>query len=450
MLDILQRPGVRRVFAHDNAAVGVPSFSRGRGAANSRYAERALLLAQSGDLVAVTDPVDADFVAYLAALGVGPGADGMVVVDAAAGAGGELLLGRLTSPGSVSAVAERLADRLTGGDEVRISSYYTSRDAFLFGRLLGERLARAVVVEGGRQEAVELANRKDLVRERVMRLGVPIAPGELVDCRNGVGPRGEAAAVLLHDATLRHIGDTGAVFIRGVRSLMGVDNLRIDRRRLTREVLAQWLTDRPEEACYLVEPLLPVRSSPNVQLWIEDDGAPRLLAVTRQRLDRNLAHRGNAFPYRSPVRNAIVDSAVAITGWLSEEGFRGPLGLDFIEIARPMRGAAAHVLAEVNGRINGATYPIALVERLNQVRRSVGSAPLQAWRSGHRQLSDRRPFSALADDLGDLLYRDSSASGLVPYNTGLLDHGLCYYALVGSGAQELDELEARVRQRLQR
>ena len=69
---MLQRPGVQRIFVHDYEAPNVPSLRPDIDAFASLYAERALLMAQGGDVVVVADEVDPAFLEYLRELEIGP------------------------------------------------------------------------------------------------------------------------------------------------------------------------------------------------------------------------------------------------------------------------------------------------------------------------------------------------------------------------------------------
>lgn len=439
LLDLLHRPGFQRLYVHDSMAVGVDSLNASRGLSGNLYAERAVLLAQPGEVVVLEQDLDPDYRTYLSDIGLGPDPDGIFVVPAAArvAAGPRSLLERLTD----AATLRRLAERLDPRRATRLSPYYASPMTFELARALEGLTGRRVLVDGGSPEAVVRANRKDVVREQARRLGVPWSEGELVSREGRAAGHSDAAAELLA-AIGRVLGTTGGAFVRGIWSMHGADNLRVVGRTPSRASLAEWLRGRPAQPAFLVEPLLSVGPSPNVQMWIDDDGGAHVLAVTLQRLDDELVYRGSAYPHFSPRSAQIRENALIVGRWLAMEGFRGPLGLDFLETKHTRTGRDAALLVEVNGRINGATYLLGAVERLDQQRIQNGVARLSCWRSATEVATPARSFAELADRLGTLLFSDFRRSaGVIPYATGLLSRGRIYMLMVASAADELEALE---------
>jgi hypothetical protein len=300
-----------------------------------------------------------------------------------------------------------------------------------------------IAVDGGSAAAVALSNRKDRVRAEARRLGVPWSEGQLV-CWPHERDCFDAADELL--AAVRLVGaKSGGAFVRGVWSMHGADNIRIAGDGLSRARLAEWLSARPSQRSFLVEPLLPVCASPNVQLWIDDDGSVQVVAVTGQRLDDRLIHRGNAFPHPSVHSAQLREWSIAMGGWLASAGYRGPLGLDFLETLDPRTGRDAALLVEVNGRINGATYALAVTERLDAQRSQRGLPPVGCWRSATDVPTPARSFAELAERLGDSLLADVGRfAGVVPYNIGLLQHGSVFLLMVAGTPDELEDLERAV------
>jgi len=449
-LDFMQRPGVQRVFVHDSVAVGVDSLNESRGLAKNVHAERAVLLAQAGDLVVLDRELDHDYRWFLERIGIGPARNDVLALSAERGpasarasAGAKGLFDMLEDAAALGVLAERL----DLSREVRLSPYYASDAAFGIAGALARLTGRPVSVDGGSAAAVALSNRKDLVRDQARSLDVPWSEGELVSWVDRHDDGFDLAAALA--AAIRRVrSTTGGVFIRGVWSMHGSDNLRVPSGGMERARVADWLRGRPAQRAFLVEPLLPVCASPNVQMWIDDDGGVHSLAITGQRLSPSLVHQGNMFPYRSPLTSRIEASAVAIARWLSTAGYRGPLGLDFLETRDPRTGGEVALLVEVNGRINGATYVLGAVERLDRRRRAMSLAPLGHWRSATEVATHFRSFAQLAEAMGDLLYIDRCSAGVIPYNVGMLQHGAAYLLMVASRPDELDALEQAVGARM--
>src|SRR4029453_4134369 len=126
ILRVLQAPGIQRIFLHDYVGIDIPTLRSLEGWGASRYTERALVMARRGDISAVLDPVDPNYLRYLDELGVGPGTDGVVALNASAeliNASPRSLLARLAvDDDAISRVAERI-DRTR---EAKLNPYFAS------------------------------------------------------------------------------------------------------------------------------------------------------------------------------------------------------------------------------------------------------------------------------------------------------------------------------------
>lgn len=438
---MLQRPGIQRIFVHDYAAVDVPSLLSLKATMAGCYAERGLVMAQRGDVVVVLDPVDANYLRYLDEVGIGPGADGVVVLNTPherSEAPSRSLLARLAVD---DRAIVRVAEHIDGAREPTLSPYFASPVMTTTKRKLERYTGREVTIESGSVAAVDLANRKDSVRGAAQMLGVPMPDGEV--CSWSLSDvAGDQPSRALLKAIARHMSDTGGVMIRGAWSMHGVDNLTIADGELDVDVVRNWLAQRQHLHSYLVETRVPVVASPNLQLWISDDGGRvEHLATTKQRLDTDFAYRGSEFPHCTSLDGDLIASAETLGRWISSIGYRGPLGIDFIETVDRDSGALAHLFAEVNGRINGATYALALSERINQIRVASRRAPMSAWITNTELLVRARSFGELRDRVGDLIYTHAAPCGVVPYNTGLLRHGQVNVAIVAATIEDAKTVE---------
>ncbi len=441
LLDVLQRPAVQRIFVHDYGAPNVPSLRR-TNALVSVYAERALLMAQRNDFVVVADPVDPAYVEYLGELEVGPGGDGILTAsDGRLSPSTDVAPDLLALLAGNATVLDRLADRIDAARETRLNPYFASFAVKAVQRQLETRLGRPLTIEAGPPEAADLANRKDIVRGAAIELGVPTAPGEIVSWTE---KHCAAPLAAIADAVTRHQIHTGKVIIRGAWAMRGSDNLTLtdgpDKSRLQR-----WLAQREHLRSYLVESFVPTSASPNLQIWIDDAGATGTrvdpLHTTNQRFNDEARHIGNAYPHESALSPALRASAVVLGRWLAGNGYRGPAGVDFIETVDRASGNAAHLLAEINGRINGSTYVLALWSRINQVRRARHSAPIDAWISNTNLRVKHCGFAQLRDRLGERLYTHATTRGVVPYNTGMLRHGIMNALILAGSVEEAEDIE---------
>jgi hypothetical protein len=117
--------------------------------------------------------------------------------------------------------------------------------------------------------------------------------------------------------------------------------------------------------------------------------------------------------------------------WLRDGGYAGLVGFDFVEYTNE-QGRSKALLAELNPRVNGATYPLCLSERLRIAPAFVSGC----IRTGVGTFAD------LKHDLNDLLLAPGRQNGLVPYATGCLQYGRCSMIAFGSTADEATELFA--------
>ena len=447
LLEVLQRPGVQRIFVHDYEAPNVPSLRPSIDALACFYAERALLMAQRNDVVVVADQVDPTFLDYLRELEIGPTADRILATKATSemptnGRAADLL----TLLGNPCAL-DRLAERVDPAHQLRLNPYFASPAFRSIQCRLEKRLGRLVTLEAGPPAAADRANRKEQVRCAAKELGVPTAPGEVVSWPETQSPPPLAA---MSDAVARHRNQTGKVIIRGAWAMRGSDNLTLESES-DMDRLREWLAQREHLRCYLVESFVPVTASPNLQMWIERAGPSiqvDLMHTTNQRFNDMGRHIGNAYPHNTELEPDLRASAHLLARWLAANGYTGPVGVDFIETVDRTSGNTAHLLAEINGRINGSTYVLALWSRINQVRNERRCAPINAWISNTNIRVQNCTFAQLCDQLGSHLYTHASRRGVVPYNTGLLKHGIMNAVILADSVEESEDIERDVLGRL--
>ena len=450
LLEILRRSGAPRIHVHDYSAVDVPSLREAKRHSCSLRAERALVMAQRGDVVLLNRPPDAHFLDYLEELNLGTRRELVLALDDVfekrASAASEPLIALAIDPEFADRVAELVAALLRFSAEPCITTYYSASMLQNIRAKLEGKLGRTVAVEGGSRESAELANRKDRMRTEARRLGIPVASGEIVNAAEF-----ETCAGLLSDRVAdvaqRLVSAHGGAIVRGVWSASGVD-VRIVRAPLDRPALAQWLGMRPHVRAYLVEALLPLTASPNLQLWVNSEDRFSVIGVTGQRLNASGGHCGNYYPYRSPMLPAIQSAALEMSHALASAGFRGALGVDMMEFPDPETGELSFAFAETNGRMNASTYALALSEGINEQRRARGRAPIEAWISYTDTPVQPGSFAALRERLGDLVYLHNKRSGVVPYNTGLLSCGMVDLLTLADSVEEARDIEREALERL--
>ena len=145
-----------------------------------RYPERALLLAEPGDLVCVGAPVDTEYLEFLAGIGLGPRPEDVIVVE-----GTGPLAERLRA--APHPLVQRL--RGIGGTGVWVEPYAGSDAAFALAAALRCELGALIRVRTGLPEITAHADQKHLMRERAQSLGIPVAEGEVAMLAHAGGRR---------------------------------------------------------------------------------------------------------------------------------------------------------------------------------------------------------------------------------------------------------------------
>ena len=125
--------------------------------------------------------------------------------------------------------------------------------------------------------------------------------------------------------------------------------------------------------------MLEVTSSPNLGMFID----PRTrdiscFSCTEQLFESRLIHSGNRYPAAARSLPAMISAAEQFTRHFRDCGVTGHLGFDFCEHTSPS-GGPGYILAEINPRLNGATYCQALFNALNRRRMHSDMPPLGAY-----------------------------------------------------------------------
>jgi hypothetical protein len=343
------------------------------------------------------------------------------------------------------AALTRVAALLSREPRVTLFPYVATAPEHGLRVALERTLGRPVALMGGEPDLVARANQKHWVQGEAEALGIPVAPGEILT--PAPGRRVEARA--LDAAVARHRPETGRVIVRATHSTSGSGVLVVDRDAgepsggAPADDLARFAEQHGTAPC-LVQVMYEVEVSPNLQLFVMPDGQVACVGVTDQRLDPALRFAGSAHPSTARLLPAMLESAVLLARRLGTLGYRGLLGLDFIEYRDPRAGALRHALAEINARVNAATYACALRERLDAVAVAARRPPVPTVRSA--VVAPRaRSFAALRHRLGPRLFDPVTGRGVVPYNVGCLPDGECDLAVLGESREEVESLHDIIR-----
>ena len=395
-----------------------------------RYCERALLLAEPGDLVCVGEPVDPEYLDFLGGLGLGPRADDVMVVEGK----GPLAERLLADP---RALVRRLAE--ASDPQVWIEPYASSDAVFALAAALRHERGGSVRVRTGLPEITAHADQKHLMRERAESMGIPVAEGEVATLAHAGGRRrGDLGPV--RAAIERQVGRTGRVIVRGSSGASGTSTFLVGRGGDDVNGVLRRIALRSDNRWYLVESRVEATASPNLMLDIPADGSPIGPAeVSDQRWGRALVYDGNQSPSCARLVAAMEGWARMLASWLRREGYIGPIGFDFVEHRDRRTGGPAAFLAEVNPRVNGSCYPLAIRRRL---------APGAAFVSGNVR-TGASGFSQVRSALGTLLFDPERGSGVVPYATGGLAGGRCALVALAGSRLRAAELYGAARARVE-
>lgn len=393
-----------------------------------RGSERALVLARPQDIVCVSDEVEPAYLAYLAELGLGPAPDRVVPMSRFGDrATGRALWARLAE--STEAL-RALGSLLREGGPSRLHPVIASRGSFALAAALEIAADTEVLVDGGDPMIVEYADQKHHIRERAIALGIPVAEGEVVELAVTAGRRRRDYDVL-RAAVERRLGVTGRVIVRGTQGTGGSATFIVGTGGTDADGLMRTLSGRAENRIFLVEVMVAATISPNVQLHVAPgDGPITCVGVTDQRWERPLVNGGNLYPSASHLTDQIARWSHCLAGWLQQSGYSGLVGMDYVEYADPRTGEARAFLAEVNPRVAGDTYPLALLERLNVGQRRAGRPESGAFVSGTIETQPRR-FADFRRAAEHLFYSPATGAGVVPHHVGSLGRGRCGVVVFG-------------------
>jgi hypothetical protein len=86
--------------------------------------------------------------------------------------------------------------------------------------------------------------------------------------------------------------------------------------------------------------------------------------------------------------------------------------------------------------VDGATYPLAVLQRLNAIQRQAGGPESAAFVSGTVEL---RPttFAAFQRAAGRFFYAPRTGQGMVPYHVARLGEGRCGVVVLGASRDDV-------------
>jgi hypothetical protein len=180
---------------------------------------------------------------------------------------------------------------------------------------------------------------------------------------------------------------------------------------------------------FIIEKLYEVAYSPNIQYQI-NASTIKLLGITDQILDANLEHHGNRYPSLATQIKKIKINANQIANELRKKGYRGLLGIDFIET---IDGKIFAV--DINGRVNASTFGLKIN---NQQKHFITLT--------HLNITQKVNFNKLKQIIGkNNLFDRQTGTGILPYNIGFLELGHFSAIIIGNTEKECQQYLAYIK-----
>lgn len=386
--------------------------------------ERALLLAGPNDLVCVAHEVEAEYLEYLSELGLGTTPDNILVASRFADPVADTPLWKCFLESEEALVALSSSMRARGTSSLH--PFVATQGHFDLATALAGRLGRQLRVLGGDPELVAYADRRHHIRAAAVELGVPVAPGEIVELRPADAAHHHR---LLRAAISRHSGLTGRVMIRASSGAAGSATFVTTARRPEIDHLITKLIARRDNRFYLVESMVEATAVSNVQMHINDqDGWVDCIGVIDQASSSELADRAIVCPSSASCLPGILRWSQTLARWLQDAGYTGLAGFEFVEFSDRDRSKA--FFTQLTPHVPEAAYPLAVLKRL---------ASPAAFTSGIIR-TGAESFAEMREALPGLLCSPERSTGLLPYATGGLQHGLCGMIALASSREEALEL----------
>lgn len=437
IIETLGGASITQIFVHGITSLGriaeldatLPGFEM--------YPERALVFARSDDLVCVLGRVDNQYLQFLSSLEIGP-RDGNVIVaseDIHENRGANLsdVLG---DNYDALLTIRRLIKR---NKKIVLNPYITSQCEFKLAAVLETVLNRKVHLLGGKPDIVDYSNYKHNVKTKALELAVTVPEGDTIELQLGED-RKPLDLTPIQVAINRHIPKPDRVVVKGSHGFSGSSVIIVEDNPESIQKALSKIAERTDNNIYLVEVMLNSVVSPNILMHLEPgNGKVLCVGITDQLLNDNLMHEGNIYPSKAKTLKNMINSAQRMSQWLQSEGYCGSVGFDFVEHLNPETGGFEHFLAEINPRTNAAAYPKSLMEHLNKKQEQNGGPHIEAFLSTNIK-TKASSFAELSAWYGHLFFNPKTGKGLVPYNTGCLEHGKFTLAVFGKSSKEVMDM----------
>jgi hypothetical protein len=259
---------------------------------------------------------------------------------------------------------------------------------------------------------------KSGIRRLAAEAGIPMAPGYIAHTRTEIE---QALAELngrFDNAVIKHDESFSGYFTKKV-PLHTPYNLT----EVLDHVAGGSFVDGRDT--FVVEGWVGSKASLCAHIEIPRDGDPIVCAGWQQVIDDDgITYLGGG-PLRlsQKAMSSFTDSLHKLASALKKEGAVGSYGPDFLVVSDEEQNCEPDscILIELNARVPYTAFPLEIIKT---VRGEIGTG----FQSRHLSVQPGTKFTEIAQTLADnnLLIRepDSNATGIVPFNVGMLPYGL--------------------------
>jgi hypothetical protein len=221
---------------------------------------------------------------------------------------------------------------------------------------------------------------------------------------------------------------TGTIIIKGEYGASGSTTQIFEKFDLS--TLKDFLKSCKNDERFIIEPLYKRTSSPSSIWFITEEKVCKHVKTSNQLLSDGIIHSGNEFPVPFD-EEIVIELTHKIAKCLSEEGYIGPFGIDYIETGNKLYAV------ECNPRVTGANYPWELVNLLSSRHGKINAARAENIHLSRKGFS----FEDLIKRWKKVLYTGEKGNGvIVPYNVGPVASGKVTILGTGSSKEEVDKL----------
>tara|TARA_R110000737_G_scaffold2923_10_gene9320 strand:- start:101029 stop:102270 length:1242 start_codon:yes stop_codon:yes gene_type:complete len=195
------------------------------------------------------------------------------------------------------------------------------------------------------------------------------------------------------------LNETGAVMVRSDLSIGGLGVWKVESDTDLDTLHTDAKRSNPDRL-FILQPLLDVTSSPNVQYDITEQGF-KFLGVSEQQMTQSFAFGGNEFPSPFGDDPRLIEQSDRVAEWLHTKGYLGLVGIDFIVTVDD------HIyIVEINPRVNTSTFPLMLCSRLGRKAFRLVTGIRAGAHTGFQQMAETIS--------PDLLYDPNRGNGVIP------------------------------------